>query len=103
MFFWVIFYFFFHLRIIIIIIIIIIILLFWEFFAPAFAEGFSLESEWQQVTRTLLSILADLNNTVVWMVSTRPLISLYRSFGVCTECANYSWYHRHFHAFFDLL
>ena len=28
-----------------------------------------------QVSRTLLSILADLNNAVLWMVSTRPLIS----------------------------
>ena len=28
-----------------------------------------------QVSRTLLSILTDLNNTVVWMLSTRPLIS----------------------------
>ena len=28
-----------------------------------------------QVYRTLLSIMADLNNAVVWMVSTRPLIS----------------------------
>ena len=28
-----------------------------------------------QVSRTLFSIMADLNNTVVWMVSTRPLIS----------------------------
>ena len=28
-----------------------------------------------QVTMTHLSILADLNNAVVWMVSTRPLIS----------------------------
>ena len=28
-----------------------------------------------QVSRTLLSILADLNNVVVWMASTRPLIS----------------------------
>ena len=28
-----------------------------------------------QVSRTLLSILADLNNAVVWMVSTRALIS----------------------------
>ena len=28
-----------------------------------------------QVTRILLSILADLHNAVVWMVSTRPLIS----------------------------
>ena len=28
-----------------------------------------------QVSRTLLGILADLNNAVVWMVSTRPFIS----------------------------
>ena len=28
-----------------------------------------------RISRTLLSILADLNNAVVWMVSTRPLIS----------------------------
>ena len=27
-----------------------------------------------QISRTLLSILADLNNAVVWMVSTRPII-----------------------------
>ena len=35
--------------------------LLWEFFTSAL------------VTRTFLSILADFNNTVVWMVSTRPL------------------------------
>ena len=34
-----------------------------------------------QVYRTLLRILADLNNAVVWMVSTRPLIS--KSFSPC--------------------
>ena len=33
------------------------------------------DSKTPQVSRTLLSILADLNNAVVWMVSTRPLIS----------------------------
>ena len=46
-----------------------------EVFTSALADGFSLESEWQQVasfSRTLLRILAVLNNTVVWMVSTRP-------------------------------
>ena len=32
------------------------------------------ETEWQQVSRTLLSILAVLNNALVWIVSTRPLI-----------------------------
>ena len=33
------------------------------------------DSKSLQVSRTLLSILADLNNAVVWMVSTLPLIS----------------------------
>ena len=28
-----------------------------------------------QVSRTLLSILTDLNNDVIWMISARPLIS----------------------------
>ena len=32
------------------------------------------ESKFFQVSRTLLSILADLNNLVVWMVSVRPPI-----------------------------
>ena len=54
--------------------IVIIILFFWEFVPRALADGFSLESEWQQVSRTLLSILSYLCNAVVWMVSTRPLI-----------------------------
>ena len=31
------------------------------------------------VSRTLLSILTDLNNAAVWMFSTRPLISKYYS------------------------
>ena len=33
------------------------------------------DSKSAQVSRTLLSILADLSNVVVWMVSTRPLVS----------------------------
>ena len=36
-----------------------------------------------QVSRTLLSILADLNSAVIWMVSTRVLIS--NSFGPLTN------------------
>ena len=36
-----------------------------------------------QVSRTFLSILADLNNALVWMVSTRPLIS--KSSSACTN------------------
>ena len=56
-------------------------------------------SKSSQVSRTLLSILADLNNAVVWMVSLVLLFpqSLYQSFGDCTKCTNYNWYHRHFH------
>ena len=52
-----------------------------------FLEGFShqrlqmlfhwslIDSKSSQVSRTFLSILADLSNAVVWMVSTRPFIS----------------------------
>ena len=39
----------------------------------------SLSDNKSQVSRTLLSILADLNNDVVWMDSIRPLISKYSS------------------------
>ena len=64
-------------------IIIIIFVLFWEFFTQALADGFSLEFEWQQVSRTLPCILANLNNAVVWMVSTSPVIS--KSSSPCTN------------------
>ena len=43
-----------------------------EFFKSALADCLSLEFERQQVSRTLLSILAVLNNVVDWIVSTRP-------------------------------
>ena len=46
-----------------------------EFFTSVLADGLSLEFKWQQVSRTLLSILAILNHAVVWMVSTPPLTS----------------------------
>ena len=46
-----------------------------EYFTSVLAAGLSLEFEWLQVSRTLLSIQAGLNNMVVWMVSTRPPIS----------------------------
>ena len=55
--------------IIIFFIIIIIIIIFW-----ALGDGLPLEFEWKQISRTL-SILADLKNVVVEMVSTRRLIS----------------------------
>ena len=43
-----------------------------EFFTSALADGFSLEFEWLQVSRTRLSILAVLSNAVVWIISTHP-------------------------------
>ena len=43
-----------------------------SFFTSANANGLSWEFEGQLVSKTLLSILAILNNAVVWMVSTRP-------------------------------
>ena len=47
------------------------------FFTPALADGFHWsfrDSKSTQVLGTLLSILADINNVVVWMVSTCPFI-----------------------------
>ena len=52
----------------------IIILLFWEFFIPALGDSFSLEFEWQQVSKTFLGILTNVNNAVVWIVSAYLLI-----------------------------
>ena len=83
-------------RIIIIIIIIIKgVKLHFEFFTPVLGDGFSLKFERSQVSRTLLSILADLNNAVVLMLSTCSLIS--KSFRNCTKSSNYNRYHSHFH------
>ena len=57
------------------------------------------DSNFSQVSRTLFSILADLNNAVVWMVSTRPLISKSSSpsINLLVTVPNYNWYYRHFH------
>ena len=41
------------------------------------------DSKSLQVTRTLLSIPADLDNVIVWMMSTRPFIS--KSSSSCTN------------------
>ena len=45
--------------------VIITIITYWEFSTPASTDSLSPEFEWQQVSRTLLSIQADLNNVVV--------------------------------------
>ena len=81
------------------IIIAIIILLIWEFFIPASANCFYLsDNKSTQVSRTLLSILADLSNAFVWMVSTCPFIFKSSSpFGDSTKRDNYNWNPHHFH------
>ena len=48
---------------------------FLDFFTTAFADDLLQESWWNQVSWTLLSILADLGNAVVWIVSICPAIS----------------------------
>ena len=60
------------------------------------------DSKSSHVSRTLFSILVDLNNAVVWMVAAHPLISnssspFFQAFRDCFECTNYNRYHRHFH------
>ena len=54
-----------------------------------------------QVSSTLLSILADLNNTIVLIGSIRSLFSDFQSsfqdFGDSCTCANPILYHRHSH------
>ena len=80
----------------------IIILLLSSFFTPFVTGVLSVKTKWQQVSRTLLSILTDLNTAVVWMVSILPLISsfpqsLFQTFEGGSGDSNYNWYHRHFH------
>ena len=56
------------------------------------------DSKSPQVSRTLLSILAVLNNAVVWMVPTCPPV--YKSsfpFSYCSKSTNYNWYNCHLH------
>ena len=55
--------------------------------------------KFSQVSWTLFSILADLNNADDLYSSSylQVLKSLYQYFGVYTECTNYNWYHRHLH------
>ena len=60
------------------------------------------DSKSPQVSRILLSILADLSYAVVSTVSNHPLCfhviqSLYQSFGDCNKGTNYNKYNCHFH------
>ena len=78
----------------------------WEFF-PISVSWCSLhwglsDSKSPQVSRTLFSILAVLNNIVVWTISTSPLISkssslFKQSFGDCIKSTNHHWYNCYFH------
>ena len=65
------------------------------------------DSKSPQVSMTFFSILANLNNAVFFIVSTRPLISKSssQSFGYCTKSLNYNWHHSQFHVpqFFQFL
>ena len=69
-----------------------------------FSHRSATDSKSPQVSRTLLSILAVLNNAVVCMASTHPLISKSSSpctspFGDFTQSPSYNWYHSHVHVF----
>ena len=62
---------------------IILLLLLLESLSHQHYEWSLSDSKSPQVSRTLLSILADFNNTVVWTVSTHPVIS--KSSNPCTN------------------
>ena len=73
------------LAIIIIVVVVVVVLLIWEIFLSALANGLPLESEWQQISASLLDsfcILADLSITVIWMVSIPFLI--FKTSSPCT-------------------
>ena len=53
------------------------------------------DSKSSQVTRTLLSILTDLNHAVVWIVSTRPPI--FNSSSSRSKRSTHKWYQRYTH------
>ena len=55
-----------------------------------------------QVSRTLLSILTDLDTAIVWMILRSPSIfnfsrPTFQAFVDCSNRANYKWYHHHLH------
>ena len=71
--------------IIIIILLLLLLLLFYsfEFFNTSVFHRSLSDSKSPYVSRTLHSILVDISNAVVWMVSTRPLNS--KSSSLCTS------------------
>ena len=72
-----------------------------KFFLLVKVGVLSLESEWQQVSVTLLNILADRNNVMVWMVSICFPISnssspFFKPLGTVPSAPGDKWYHRYF-------
>ena len=68
------------------------------FCTPVLAGGFSLESEWQQVSRTLLNSLFNLNNSVIWIFSLLSLFDFqFPQSWDHSQCINYIWYQHHSH------
>ena len=69
-------FFFFFFFFLLLLLLLLLLFTLWEFFTSILADGLSLEFECDskspQVSRILLSILAVLNNAVVWIVSSRP-------------------------------
>ena len=55
----------------------------WDFFTPTLGDGFSVESEWQQVSLSLQDSSQYSERSQQWMVSTRLLIS--KSSSPCTN------------------
>ena len=73
---------------------------FCEFFTPTLAYGLSWrlrDYKCSQVSKTLLTILGDLNTAAVWMVSTHPRFPNLSGYRDHSKCANYNWHHRYRH------
>ena len=71
--------------------------LLWEFFILKLAKS-STGSKSPQVSRTLLSILAELNNAIVWMVFNFYVVGPFNNpFGDHSKCTHYNWYHCRLH------
>ena len=68
-------------------------------FTPVLDGALSLCSEWRQVFSGLLSILADFNNTMVWLVFLLfpGLPVFFQSFSDCSKSVNCNWYQHHPH------
>ena len=79
--------------------------LFFEFFIPALTDGYLLKFKWERVSSSLqdsskYSGRSQQCSTLDWLHSFSyfPVLqTFYQSFGDCTECTNYNWYHRHCH------